>query len=257
MCGWRSIEISVILQSMSGKTAGWNYCTRDTLVTLHSSQQPLWNLPSNISAWSLGLVVAAQALQVLWGQSCCCVLPPAAPEALWLGGEPPLWWRKMRGMVWESSEGARVPHFGVFWTCMTFDVNNSMGRCKAGTDFICCIFRWSQPWVSPWVLLGAAHGIWPGGPAQQTSPTRDGLLPAPAQEILPVSQRDQVRNWRNLITVFSKKCSCRIPHLLKLFFDLKRKKKKSHLIGIVIFGKGILNSFRHSWQILIIYELLL
>lgn len=164
MCCWRSIEISMILQNMSGKTAGWDNCTRDTLVTLHSSQQPLWNLLRNISqleAWAL--VLAAQALHTALEQNCCCVLPPAAPGARWLGEEPPLWWRKMRGIGWESSEGARMPHFGVFWSCMTFEINNSTDRYKAGTDFICCFFRWSQPWSPPqccWaVLVGSDLGF--------------------------------------------------------------------------------------------------
>lgn len=239
---------------MSGKTAGWDSCTRDTLVTLHSSQQPLWNLPRNIWAGSQGFGGCSTGIVTAVEQNCCCVLPPAAPGARWLGEEPPLGWRKMRGIGWDSSEGARMPHFGAFWSCMTFDINNS----KAGTDFICCFFRWSQPWVSPSVLLGGANGVWPGVSAQQRNPMRGGLLPAPTQEILLKSQRDQVGKWSNLITVFSKKCFHRCPHLLELFFDLKREReKKSHFTGIVISGRSILNSVRCSWQILIIDEHLL
>lgn len=162
----------------------------------------------------------------------------------------------MRGIGWESSEGARMPHFGAFWSCMTFYINNSTDRYEAGTVFLCCFFRWSQPWVSPSVLLGGANGVWPGVPAQQRNPTRSGLLPAPAQEMLLTSQRDQAGNQSNLITVFKKKCFHRCPRLLKLFFDLKRErgKKTPHFIGKVISVKGILNSFRHSRHILIIDE---
>lgn len=81
------------LQNMSGKTAGWDGCTRDTLVTWQSSQQPLWNLPWNISAWSLGFGGCSTGIAAAVQQNCCSVLSPAAPGARCLGEE----WGELAG----------------------------------------------------------------------------------------------------------------------------------------------------------------